>query len=33
VAFDRLFPDGVLDRTDLRLASNNSAYGGHARPA
>lgn len=28
VAFDRLFPDGVVDRTDLRVASNNSACGG-----
>jgi len=28
VAFDRLFPDGVIDRTDLRIASNNSACGG-----
>jgi len=28
VAFDRLFPDGVVDRTDLRIASNNSACGG-----
>lgn len=28
VAFDRLFPDGVIDRTDLMLASNNSACGG-----
>jgi formylmethanofuran dehydrogenase subunit E len=27
-AFDRLFPDGVIDRTDLRIASNNSACGG-----
>jgi formylmethanofuran dehydrogenase subunit E len=25
VAFDRLFPGGVVDRTDLRIASNNSA--------
>lgn len=28
VAFDRLFPDGVVDRTDLMIASNNSACGG-----
>jgi len=28
VAFDRLFADGVIDRTDLRIASNNSACGG-----
>lgn len=28
VAFDRLFGDGVIDRTDLRIASNNSACGG-----
>ena len=28
VAFDELFPDGVVDRTDLRIASNNSACGG-----
>jgi formylmethanofuran dehydrogenase subunit E len=28
VAFDRLFPDGVIDRTDLMIASNNSACGG-----
>jgi formylmethanofuran dehydrogenase subunit E len=28
VLFDRLFPDGVVDRTDLRVASNNSACGG-----
>jgi formylmethanofuran dehydrogenase subunit E len=27
VLFDRLFPDGVIDRTDLRVASNNSACG------
>lgn len=26
--FDRLFPDGVIDRTDLRIASNNSSRGG-----
>ena len=25
---DRLFPDGVVDRTDLRIASNNSACDG-----
>jgi len=28
VAFDRLFPDGIIDRTDLMIASNNSACGG-----
>ena len=28
MAFDRLFPDDVIDRTDLRLISNNSACGG-----
>ena len=28
VAFDRLFPDGIVDRTDLTIASNNSACGG-----
>lgn len=28
VAFDRLFPDGIVDRTDLAIASNNSACGG-----
>lgn len=28
VAVDRLFPDGVIDRTDLAIASNNSACGG-----
>jgi len=28
VAFDRLFVDDVIDRTDLRIASNNSACGG-----
>jgi formylmethanofuran dehydrogenase subunit E len=28
VAFDHLFPDGVIDRTDLMIASNNSACGG-----
>lgn len=28
VALDRLFPDGVVDRTDLRIASSNSACGG-----
>jgi len=27
-AFDRLFPDGIIDRTDLVIASNNSACGG-----
>lgn len=32
VAFDRLFPDGVIDRTDLRIASNNSACGATWRP-
>jgi hypothetical protein len=26
--FDQLFPDGVIDCTDLRVASNNSACGG-----
>ena len=30
VAFDRLFPDGIIDRTDLIIASNNSACGGDA---
>lgn len=30
VAFDRLFPDGIVDRTDLVIASNNSACGGDA---
>jgi formylmethanofuran dehydrogenase subunit E len=30
VAFDRLFPDGIVDRTDLMIASNNSACGGDA---
>ena len=28
VAFDLLFPDKVIDRTDLRIVSNNSACGG-----
>lgn len=28
VAFDMLFSDGVVDRTDLRIVSNNSACGG-----
>ncbi len=28
LAFDQIFPDGVVDRTDLRIASNNSACGG-----
>ncbi len=28
VAFDRLFPDAIIDRTDLAIASNNSACGG-----
>lgn len=28
VAFDHLFPDGMIDRTDLVIASNNSACGG-----
>ncbi|MEW6118141.1 MAG: FmdE family protein [Nitrospirota bacterium] len=28
VAFDLLFADGIVDRTDLRIASNNSACGG-----
>jgi acetolactate decarboxylase len=32
VAFDRLFPEGVIDRTDLRIASNNSACGGDVSP-
>ncbi|HSW63197.1 MAG TPA: FmdE family protein [Dissulfurispiraceae bacterium] len=27
LAFDRLFPDGIADRTDLRIVSNNSACG------
>lgn len=27
-AFDKLFPDGVVNRTDLRIASSNSACGG-----
>jgi formylmethanofuran dehydrogenase subunit E len=26
-AFDRLFPAGIIDRTDLRIVSNNSACG------
>ena len=28
VAFNTLFADGVIDRTDLKIASNNSACGG-----
>ena len=28
VAFDLLFPRGIIDRTDLRIVSNNSACGG-----
>lgn len=28
VAFDLLFPDKVIDRTDLQIVSNNSACGG-----
>jgi formylmethanofuran dehydrogenase subunit E len=28
VAFDLLFPKGIIDRTDLRIISNNSACGG-----
>jgi formylmethanofuran dehydrogenase subunit E len=28
LAFAQLFPDGAIDRTDLRIASNNSACGG-----
>lgn len=28
LALDALFPDGVIDRTDLRIISNNSARGG-----
>jgi formylmethanofuran dehydrogenase subunit E len=28
VAFDLLFPDKIVDRTDIRVASNNSACGG-----
>ncbi len=28
VAFDMLFPDRIVDRTDLRIVSNNSACGG-----
>jgi acetolactate decarboxylase len=28
VAFDRLFPNAAIDRTDLRILSNNSACGG-----
>ena len=28
VTFDMLFPDKVVDRTDLRIVSNNSACGG-----
>lgn len=28
VAFDAIFADGIIDRTDVRIASNNSACGG-----
>jgi len=28
IAFDTLFPDKIIDRTDLRIVSNNSACGG-----
>jgi formylmethanofuran dehydrogenase subunit E len=28
VALDKVFPDGIADRTDLRIVSNNSACGG-----
>lgn len=28
VAFNELFPDGLVDRTDLEIVSNNSACGG-----
>jgi formylmethanofuran dehydrogenase subunit E len=28
VAFDLLFPDKIIDRTDVRIVSNNSACGG-----
>lgn len=28
VAFDLLFPDKIIDRTDIRIVSNNSACGG-----
>jgi formylmethanofuran dehydrogenase subunit E len=28
MAFDAIFEDGIIDRTDLRVASNNSACGG-----
>lgn len=28
VAFDLLFPKGIIDRTDLQIVSNNSACGG-----
>jgi acetolactate decarboxylase len=28
VQADKLFPDGIVDRTDLRIVSNNSACGG-----
>jgi formylmethanofuran dehydrogenase subunit E len=28
VAFDMIFPDAVVDRTDIRIVSNNSACGG-----
>jgi formylmethanofuran dehydrogenase subunit E len=30
VVFDMLFADGIVDRTDLRIVSNNSACGGDA---
>lgn len=30
MAFDQLFEGGIVDRTDLRIASNNSACGGDA---
>lgn len=30
VALDMLFPDDIVDRTDLRIVSNNSACGGDA---
>ncbi len=30
VAFELLFPRGIIDRTDLRIVSNNSACGGDA---
>jgi formylmethanofuran dehydrogenase subunit E len=28
MAFDAIFEDGIIDRTDVRIASNNSACGG-----